>query len=176
MPLLLLALATLLLGQQPSPPRPGPPVAAASTLDYEFFKTRVQPIFLAKRPGHARCITCHESGQPRLAELSDGATTWNDEQSRQNFAAWQRVVVPGDPNASRLLMHPLAKNAGGDPFHAGGKHWQSRDDPEFQTLCWWVQTGSRAPQSTAASVLDFEVYRTRIEPIFLKERAPNEGA
>ena len=150
--------------------------AAASTLDYEFFKTRVQPIFLAKRPGHARCITCHESGQPRLAVLSDGATTWNEEQSRQNFAAWQRVVVPGNPNASRLLMHPLAKSAGGDPFHAGGKHFQSRDDPEFQTLVAWVQTGSRAPQSTAASGLDFEYYRARIEPIFLKERAPNEGA
>ena len=77
MPILLLALATLLLAQQPAPPRPGPPVPAASTLDYEFFKARVQPIFLAKRPGHARCITCHESGQPRLAVLSDGATTWN---------------------------------------------------------------------------------------------------
>jgi cytochrome c553 len=176
MPILLLALATLLLAQQPAPPRPGPPVPAASTLDYEFFKARVQPIFLAKRPGHARSITCHESGQPRLAVLSDGATTWNEEQSRQNFAAWQRVVVPGDPNASRLLMHPLAKSAGGDPFHAGGKHFQSRDDPEFQTLVAWVQTGSRAAQSTAASGLDFEYYRSRIEPIFLKERAPNEGA
>src|SRR6476660_5584753 len=98
MPLLLLALVTLLLGQQPLPPRPdAPPAAPASTLDYEFFKTRVQPIFLAKRPGHARCISCHENGQPRLAALSDGATTWNEEQSRQNFAAWQRVVVPGEP-------------------------------------------------------------------------------
>ena len=98
-----------------------------SALDFEYFRTRVQPIFLAKRPGHARCITCHETGQPRLVALPEGVTTWTDEQSRQNFEAWQRVVVPGDPNASRLLMHPLAKQAGGDPFHAGGKHWQSRE-------------------------------------------------
>jgi hypothetical protein len=178
MPVVIIILATLLLGQQPAAPA-SPPAAATSpppsSLDYEFFKTRVQPIFLAKRPGHARCITCHESGQPRLAELSPGATTWNEEQSRQNFTAWQRVVAPGEPNASRLLMHPLAKSAGGDPFHAGGKHWQSRDDPEFQTLVAWVQT-ARTSQSTAASALDFEVYRTRIEPIFVKERAPNEGA
>src|SRR5436190_16134616 len=140
MPLLLLALATLLLGQQPAPPRPGAPApAGASTLDFEFFKTRVQPIFLAKRPGHARCITCHESGTPRLIQLPEGTTAWTDEQSRQNFEAWQKVVVPGDPMASRLLMHPLAKSAGGDPFHAGGKHWQSQSDPEWQTLSAWVR-------------------------------------
>ncbi len=150
--------------------------AAQSTLDFAFFRDRVQPIFLAKRPGHARCVTCHSGGQPRLVALTEGATTWTEEQSRQNFEAWQRVVVPGDPNASRLLMHPLAKTAGGDPFHAGGKHWQSRDDPEWQTLAAWVKTGATATTtSTAAAGLDFEVYRTRIEPIFLKDRGPNEG-
>ena len=30
------------------------------TLDYEFFKTRVEPIFLKKREGHTRCYVCHE--------------------------------------------------------------------------------------------------------------------
>ena len=130
-------------GQQPA----AAPPAAPSTLDYEFFKTRVQPIFLAKRPGHARCITCHANGQPRLAALPEGVTAWSEEQSRQNFEAWQKVVAPGDPNASRLLMHPLAKSAGGDPFHAGGKHWQSRDDPEFQTLVGWVR-GEKATTSS----------------------------
>ncbi len=149
MPLLLLLLGLFGFQRPPTPPAPPPP-AAASSLDYEFFKTRVQPIFLAKRPGHARCITCHETGQPRLATLEDGATSFTEEQSRQNFAAWQRVVVPGDPDASRLLTHPLAKSAGGDPFHAGGRHWQSKSDPEFQTLVAWVKTGASptAAQST----------------------------
>jgi len=134
--LLIAALAALAAQQPASAPPP-------STLDYAFFRDRVQPIFLAKRPGHARCITCHESGTPRLIALSPGASTWTEEQSRQNFEAWQKVVVPGDPMASRLLMHPLAKSAGGDPFHAGGKHWQSQSDPEWQTLSAWVrgQTG-----------------------------------
>ena len=40
-------------------------------------------------------------------------------------------------------MHPLAKSAGGDPFHAGGKHWQSKNDAEWQTLAAWVKTGAR---------------------------------
>ena len=171
---LLLLLLGLFGAQQPASPSAQP---AASTLDYEFFKTRVQPIFLAKRPGHARCITCHETGTPRLATLAEGQSAFTEEQSRQNFAAWQRVVVPGDPEASRLLMHPLAKTEGGDPFHAGGKHWQSKNDPEWQTLAAWVRTGTRpAAQTTSNEGLSYEVYRTRIEPIFLKERAVGEGA
>ena len=135
MRLLLLAIvAAAVLAQ--APPAPG----GASSLDFQFFKTRVQPIFLTKRPGHARCYVCHSTGTPfRLQRLSPGATTWNEEQSRRNFEAAQREVVPGDPQASRLLMHPLAEEAGGDPFHGGGKHWASRNDREWQAMAEWVR-------------------------------------
>lgn len=107
-------------------------------LDYPFFKERVQPIFLAKRPGHARCVTCHRHGSPPLQPLSPNAASWNEEQSRQNFAMWKNFVVPGNPLKSSLLLHPLAVSAGGDHFHAGGKHWRSQNDPEWQTLAAWV--------------------------------------
>jgi len=46
-----------------------------------------------------------------------------------------------------MAMHPLAKSAGGDPFHAGGKHWQSQNDPEFQTLSAWIRGEKAAPSS-----------------------------
>jgi hypothetical protein len=118
-----------LLGQQPAPPS-----GAAGSLNFEFFKTRVQPIFLAKRAGHARCIACHGGGTPlRLQPLAPGSTTWNDEESRKNFEAIRRVALPGDLK-SRLLIHPLAEEAGGDFFHNGGKHWSSQNDKEWQTL------------------------------------------
>jgi hypothetical protein len=126
------ALALLALpGQQPAS---APSAAASTSLDYEYFKTKVQPIFLAKRPGHARCIACHGSGTPlRLQPLSPGSTSWNDEDSRKNFQAIQRVVVPGNLK-SRLLLHPLDEQAGGDFFHNGGKHFSSQNDPEWQVL------------------------------------------
>src|SRR5262252_1789626 len=99
--------------------RQGTSTAGGSGLDYEFFKTRVQPIFLAKRVGHARCIGCHTSGTPlRLEPLSPGNTTWTEEQTRRNFAAVQRVAVGSA--RSRLLLHPLAQEAGGDFYHSGG--------------------------------------------------------
>jgi hypothetical protein len=119
---------------------PGATAAAQPVLDFEFFKTRVQPIFLTKRLGHARCYVCHSTGTPfRLQRLSAGATTWNEEQSRRNFEAAQREVIPGDPQVSQLLVHPLAPEAGGDLFHNGGKHWDSQSNPEWQTLAEWVK-------------------------------------
>jgi hypothetical protein len=131
----IVTLAMMLLGllyQQPAPAS-----AAPTSLDYEFFKTKVQPIFLAKRPGHARCISCHASGTPlRLRPLPPGSTTWSDEDSRKNFEAVQRVAVGS--TRSMLLRHPLAEQAGGDFFHSGGKHWDSQNDPEWQTLKAWV--------------------------------------
>lgn len=116
-------------------------VAAAqqpASLDYEFFKARIQPIFLAKRPGHARCIACHGQGTPlRLQPLAAGATTWNDEDSRKNFETLKRVATPGNLK-SRLLLHALEEAAGGDFYHSGGKHFSSQNDPEWLALKAWV--------------------------------------
>ena len=110
---------------------------AKPELSYEFFRDNVQPIFLKKRPGMARCITCHTHRLPQLEKPEAGK--WTEEQSRKNFAMWRQFVVPGQPMKSRLLLHPLAKEAGGDHFHAGGKHFKSQNDPEWQTLAAWVK-------------------------------------
>ena len=112
--------------------------AAAQTapvaLDYDFFKANVQPILLAKRPGHARCISCHGQGTTlRLQPLAAGATTWTEEESRKNFEAISKVVLPGSVK-SKLLVHPLAESAGGDFYHSGGKQFLSQNDLEWQTL------------------------------------------
>src|SRR3954464_8191815 len=113
-------------GAQQSPP-------AGPALDFEYFKTNVQPIFVAKRPGHARCISCHGSGTPlRLQPLASGATSWTDEESQKNFAVIKRVAGAGAK--SRLIMHPLEESAGGDFYHSGGKHWASQNDPEWKVL------------------------------------------
>ena len=116
-------------------------------LDFQFFKTKVQPIFVAKRSGHARCVSCHGGATApevfRLQPLSPGNSAWNEEDSRKNFAATLRLVIPGDLK-SPLLVHPLSEQAGGDFFHNGGKHFNSQNDPEWQVLKDWVlgQKGS----------------------------------
>src|SRR5436190_23727500 len=125
------------------------PVSSTSSLDFEYFKTRVQSILLAKREGHARCVSCHTTGTPmRFQPLSPGAAMWNEEESRKNFEVIRARVVAGNPLKSKLLTHPLAEEAGGDPSHDGGKHWKSQDDPEWQTLAAWVR--GQTVSSTAA--------------------------
>jgi hypothetical protein len=115
-------------GSQPAAP-------ATPSLDFEFFKAKVEPIFLAKRAGHTRCVVCHavNNAPLHLVPLSPGSTSWNEEQSRRNFQLVQKVVVPGW-EGSKLLVHPLSEHAGGDPHHGGGQQFNSQDDPEWQTL------------------------------------------
>ena len=110
---------------------PGP----AAKFDYDFFKGKVQQVFLTKRPGHTRCVVCHTVNNApfHLVPLSPGATSWNEQQSRQNFELVQRVAAPGFME-SPLIKHPLALEAGGDAHHGGGQQFASQSDPDWLTL------------------------------------------
>jgi hypothetical protein len=116
-------------------------LAAAPVLDFDTFKSRVEPIFLEKRPGHTRCYVCHAESNNnfRLEKLSPGQAMWDDEQSRKNFAMIAKLVNPGDPDTSRLLLHPLAPEGGGDAFHSGGRQFADRNDPAWKTIAEWVK-------------------------------------
>jgi hypothetical protein len=155
---------------QQAPVATATPAAASSPLDYEVFKTRVQPILTSPRKGNARCTACHTrgGGNAYLEPLTPGSTTYTEEQSQRNFERVQRLVVPGDPLKSLLLINPLAEEAGGSHWHGGGKHWQSQDNPEWQTLANWVRTPSAASTS-----LNFETFKTRVQPILTSPRKGN---
>jgi YVTN family beta-propeller protein len=141
----LLPLAALLM-QQPAPSTP--------SLDFQFFKERVQPIFTTKRAGNSRCVSCHVFGTPmRLQPLAPGSGTWSEEDSRKNFDTVRARVVSGNPLKSKLLTHPLAPSAGGDPSHDGGKHWTSQSDPEWQTLAAWVRGDKLPPLTTKPRII-----------------------
>ena len=138
--LTMLTVIVLVLQAFPSP-------AAAQSLDFTYYRTHVEPIFLKKRPTHARCVACHSTAENgsalRLQPLSPGSATWTEEQSRRNFESVVQLVTPGDPAKSRLLKHPLAPEAGGDYFHGGGRQFASKDDPEWQTLAEWVRQAKK---------------------------------
>ena len=137
-----------------------PPKAQAATskpsLDYEFFKARVEPIFIKQRwPDHSRCYVCHEvsrhgGGPLSLEALPAGASFWTEEQSRHNFEVVSKLVIPGDPMSSLFLLMPLAPEAGGlADTHQGGRQFASEDDPDWQNMKAWVMGeklgGSSAP-------------------------------
>jgi hypothetical protein len=133
----------------------GGPDAQTPQLDYQFFKTRVEPIFLKRRSAdHARCYVCHQvahhgGGPLSLEMLPPGMSFWTEEQSRRNFAAVSRLVVPGDPASSLLLRMPLAPEAGGlADTHQGGRQFASEDDPDWKNMKAWV-LGQKAGGSSA---------------------------
>ena len=121
---------------------------AETALDYDYFKAKVQPIFLTKRPDHARCVMCHAGANNmlHLQELSPGAATWNEEQTRKNFDTVSKIVqAADDPLTAKLLTHPLAPEAGGDAFHSGGRQFADKNDPNYKAIAAWVKGATLAP-------------------------------
>ena len=160
--------------------RPAAVPQQGAALDFETYRTRVEPIFLERRESGPRCYDCHSAMNTRLRlePLAEATSIWTEEQSRKNFEAVLQLVAPGEPLKSRLLLHPLAPEAGGDLAHTGGKFWKSQSDPEWQMLAEWVRHAAAAPSaartapsSQSRGELDFESFKTAVQPIFLKERA-----
>ena len=156
--------------QAQSPARP-------QLLDFEAYRTQIEPVFLKARGSGPRCYDCHStlSTRMRLHPMAEGAASWTEAQSRENFAVVSRLVTPGRPLSSPLALHPLAPEAGGDAKHTGGKFWASRNDPEWLTIAHWIgeNADSAEPAENLAAKgpsLNFEYFRSKVEPILLKMR------
>ena len=113
-------------------------------VDFEYYRSCVHPNVLSvARYGQLACTSCHAGGSAGFAPASSGMLT--EAEARQGFEVLQRLIVPGDPGQSRFLLKPLHPDGGGSYAHNGVRRWQSRSDPEWQTLAAWVRgevTGS----------------------------------
>jgi len=115
---------------------------AADAPDFDYFKAKVQPIFVSKRPGHARCVMCHAEANNalRLEKLPAGQETWNEEQTRKNYDTVVKLVqAADDPLKSKILIHPLAPEAGGDAFHSGGRQFANKNDANWKAIAAWAK-------------------------------------
>jgi hypothetical protein len=134
---------------RPVAARPPPP-----QVDFDFFRSCVQRVFLNPREGAVPCATCHAEGSRGFAPpIPEGRTYWNEEESRRNFAVVMRFVTAGYPMQSLFLQNALHPDGGGTPMHGGGKRWESQDDPEWQELAAWVRGENRG--STCPVPLQF---------------------
>src|SRR6266849_55324 len=117
--------------------------ATAQTLNYDVYKAKVEPIFLKKRPPHARCVVCHAGAGNafRLERLAPGSTNWTEEQSRKNFDVVTKLINTSSVAESPLLVHPLAPEGGGDDFHSGGRQFKTKTDADWKTIYDWARAG-----------------------------------
>jgi hypothetical protein len=126
----------------------GAAVSEAAPLDYAYFKAKVQPIFLTKRPGHAPCVMCHAEANNmlRLQKLPRGQTTWSEADTLKNFDTVSKIVAAADdPLQSKILVHPLAPEAGGDAFHNGGRQFADKNDPDWKIIADWASGATLTP-------------------------------
>jgi hypothetical protein len=122
---------------------------AETSLDYDYFKAKVQPIFLTKRATHARCVMCHADANNmlKLENLPEGQAAWTEEQTRKNFDTVSKIVqAVDDPLESKILVHPLAPEAGGDVYHSGGRQFANKNDPYWKTIYAWAK-GAKLPDA-----------------------------
>src|SRR6266705_206404 len=82
---------------------------APPSLDFEAYRTLIEPIFLKKREGRVRCYDCHsiQANRLKLQPLPEGSASWTEDQSRRNFEVVSHLVNLTDPLTSHLLLHPL---------------------------------------------------------------------
>jgi hypothetical protein len=117
-----------------------PGAALAQELDFNVYRTSVEPIFTTKRQGYSRCIVCHAPAGNNAFNLVPIRVdqAYAEEQSRKNFEVVSRLVVAGKPEDSRLLMYPLVPQEGGSAYHSGGRQWPSKSDPNWQAIARWI--------------------------------------
>jgi hypothetical protein len=108
-------------------------------LDFEFFRSCVQPVFANPREGHIRCSNCHSGGIIGFAPAPASGNAWSDQEAKRAFSVISRLVIPGNPEQSRFMLKPLHPDGGGSYTHNGPRRWQSRDDPEWRMLAGWVR-------------------------------------
>lgn len=148
---------------------------ATKGLDFEHYREVVEPIFLRYRGGFVgsdtSCVACHtvQANAPLglQALTRDGDTVfWSEQQSWQNFQNVARLVNPGAPETSRLLLAPLAPAVGGER-HSGGIFWETTDHAEYRAIADWIAGGSADAGADPQVDVDFEFFRSCVQPIFV---------
>jgi hypothetical protein len=144
--------------------------------EVQAYRDTVERVFLTDRggtiSGYAACVMCHTWQTSIRFSLDTPATDegWTAEQSRRNFDVVTKLIDTDDPERSRLLLKPLAAEAGG-LAHTGGTYWRSREDPEYQAVLTWIRSLPKERYAAAPEpALDFEFFRGCVQTVFANPR------
>ena len=102
--------------------------------------------------------------------LPDGQTAWTEDQTRKNFDTVSKIVqAVDDPMTAKILVHPLAPEAGGDAFHSGGRQFASKNDPDWKIISAWLRV------LTKTSAVFAVLIASMMSTIAWRARCPAQG-
>ncbi len=131
-------LAMLISGcQSADPVAIDPPTGGREfVLDEAAFAMAISPLLTNRGCDN---VACHGGGLRGSFELSPA----DDKNVAFDFLQVARQVDPADPEASSLLMKPLAPEAGGDVHTADPEvsGFLTTDDPDYQAILAWIEAG-----------------------------------
>ncbi len=122
----------------------------AKYLDYEFFKTRVQPLLATATGSDGKsCAHCHSTHTILRLNRPDERGNLTEEQIRDNYFSALKVVNLLEPEKSLILQKPISDattegilNSSKIP-HGGGKRWDGPDSAAYKTVLEWIQGAKR---------------------------------
>ena len=159
-----------------APVKSGGDSTQANLPDFAAYRAKVEPIFRKERPGHARCYGCHTLSNRvfHLQTLSPGSTDWTSEQSKRNYESVIQLIDAAQPTSSKLLLHPLAPEAGGDAFHSGGRQFGSQNDPDWVILADWVRSARHPADDTPSATTSIYVTNSAGDTIDVIDPTKNQ--
>ena len=128
--------------------------AADTTLDYEYFKAKVQPIFLTKRAGPCalRDVPRRRQQHAEAAEASRRARrAWGEEDTRKNFDTVSKIIHAVDDPLTAQDPDPPARPRGGRrrlPLRRPAV--RQPNDPHWKTITDWPRARSPAGRQEIA--------------------------
>ncbi|MEK7867117.1 MAG: PKD domain-containing protein [Planctomycetota bacterium] len=129
--LIALPVALAVLADDSMSPDPAP------GLDLNYFQDKIEPI-LVRTCAEQGCHGTKGAGNLQFQQ-PDFFGRFTAEQSKANFLAASRFIVPKQPMASPFLTKPLAEAEGGLPHGGGVQYDIHKADPDYQSIVDFIQ-------------------------------------
>lgn len=115
--------------------------------DFEFFKSRVEPLLEAPGADGKACVNCHDT-HAILRLRPPGPEGASEEHLREHYRSALRVIDLEEPENSLLLRKPTSSAEAEGTLsatpnsHGGGIRW-GKYSPSYRTILDWIYTARR---------------------------------
>lgn len=117
--------------------------ALQGLLDYDYYREKVEPLFVELGSDGSSCATCHNTHAVFNLKPLPSNGQYGLAESRHNYANALKVIDVDDPSRSLMLLKPISPRQTNEDTgfgHAGGVRWQQGANSEQWKLVYeWIR-------------------------------------